>query len=65
MNVKIKISILEWDSNVIKLESTSKRRLLEKAAEITANWLNYTNEELGIIPFTGETRHAAGYPHCR
>ncbi|OQA77802.1 MAG: Galactose-1-phosphate uridylyltransferase [Tenericutes bacterium ADurb.Bin239] len=59
---KIKISILEWDSNVIKLESTSKRRLLEKAAEITANWLNYTNEELGIIPFTGETRHAAVTP---
>lgn len=59
---KLKISILEWDSNVIKLESRTKSLLLAKAAEITGNWLEYTNEELGIIPATSGERHAAVTP---
>lgn len=59
---KIKISILDWQSNVIKLESTSKSLLLKKAALISERWLNYENEALGIIPQTGDTRHAAVTP---
>lgn len=59
---KIKISILNWQSNVVKLESTSKGLLLEMAAKISEKWLNYENLDLGIIPFTGETRHAAVTP---
>lgn len=59
---KIKISILDWQSNVIKLESTSKTLLLEMAGKISEKWLNYENIDLGIIPFTGDTRHAAVTP---
>lgn len=59
---KVKISILDWESNVIKIESTSKSRLLEKATRISEKWLNYENKELGIIPATGDTRHAAVTP---
>ncbi|MDY0214073.1 MAG: hypothetical protein RBS24_00880 [Bacilli bacterium] len=59
---KIKISILDWESNVIKLESSSKSTLLETATKISEKWLNYENKELGIIPATGETRHAAVTP---
>ena len=59
---KIKISILDWQSNVIKLQSTSKSRLLEKASRLSEKWLNYENKELEIIPFTGDTRHAAVTP---
>lgn len=59
---KVKVSVLSWDSNVIKIESKLKSALLEKASEISEKWLNYTNEALDIIPFTGETRHAAITP---
>ncbi len=59
---KIKISILDWESNVIKLESTSKSLLLAKASKLSERWLNYENKELGIIPRTGEIRHAAVTP---
>ncbi len=59
---KIKISIVEWDSNVIKLESSVKSLLLDKANEISENWLDYENKALGIIPRTGDERHAAVTP---
>ena len=62
---KIRISIMDWKSNVIKLESTSKNALLQKATEISEKWLEYRNDELGIIPFTDDVRHAAITPIVR
>lgn len=59
---QIKISIVDWDSNVIKLQSRTKGLLLDKAAEITGKWLEYENAELGIIPATEGERHAAVTP---
>ncbi len=59
---KVKISIVEWDSNVLKLVSSSKSLLLEAASKISEKWLDYTNEALDIIPATGEVRHAAVTP---
>lgn len=59
---KIKISIVDWESNVIRLESLSKSLLLQYAAKISEKWLNYENKELEIIPATGDVRHAAVTP---
>ncbi len=54
---KIKISILDWYSSVIKLEASSKKTLLETASKITEKWLSYNNEALNIISATNGTRH--------
>lgn len=59
---KVKISILDWYSSVIKLESSSRSTILETASKLTEKWINYENKDLDIIPFTNEERHSTVTP---
>lgn len=60
--LNVDVSILDWPSSVIKLKSMSKRAIIRTSSLIAEKWLEYTNEQLDIIPFTEETRHATITP---
>ena len=62
---KVKVSILDFYDSVIKLVSTDKEAILEKANKIEASWRHYTNKDLEIIPYEGETKHSTVTPIVR
>lgn len=53
----IKISILYWPLSVIRLKSSSKEHLIELSDNILQKWINYDNNDLGIVSHTDGVRH--------
>ncbi|MGI6644186.1 MAG: galactose-1-phosphate uridylyltransferase [Bacilli bacterium] len=56
---RVTISIADWYNTVIVLKSKTrdKDKLIDVASKICETWINYSNPELDIIAFTGDTRH--------
>lgn len=62
---RVEIGILDWFTSVVFIKSANKKLVLEYASKITEKWIDYRNEELGIIPHTQDDRHNTVTPIVR
>mgnify|MGYP001184917893 FL=1 len=61
----VKFSVLKWPMSVIRLRSVEKDSLVAAADWISSNWRGYRDEEVNIIPYTGDTPHNTVTPIAR
>lgn len=55
----LQIGIVDWHNTAVRICGTNRDKIVELATRINDAWNVYTNEELGLIPFTdGEQHHA-------
>ncbi|MCC8060710.1 MAG: UDP-glucose--hexose-1-phosphate uridylyltransferase [Clostridiales bacterium] len=52
-----KCEILYWPVSTIKVSGNLKEEILKLSTVILEVWKNYRDEEVGIVPYTGEERH--------
>ncbi len=60
----VAIDLLNWPLSTIKLTSSYKEMVIQKADTILQNWINYDNQELDITSKT-DVRHNTITPICR
>ena len=58
-------SIIKWPLSVIRLTSNNKDELLKAFDKIFNAWLNYSDEEVGILAYTDGVRHNTITPIAR
>lgn len=61
---RLKIEIIDWPLNVIRIKSKSKEDVIEMAHQIDQTWQAYSNEAHDIIAYTDQ-RHNAITPIAR
>ena len=61
----VKASIIKWPLSVIRLTSNNKEELLKAFDKIFNAWLNYSDEEVGILAYTDGVRHNTITPIAR
>lgn len=61
----VKVSIVKWPLSVIRISGENKEDIIEMASYIYDAWRQYTDESVGIIPFTGDTPHSTVTPIAR
>lgn len=59
------MELLYWPLSVIRLRSTNRIHLVQKAMQLYSYWVRYTNEECGIHAETNHTPHNAITPIAR
>ena len=67
-NFKVKgvdASIIKWPLSVIRLSGDNKEKLLQAFDEVFNKWLNYSDPEVGVLAYSGETRHNTITPIAR
>lgn len=62
---QIQAGIVKWPMSVLRLRSKDKLELVEAASHILDVWRGYTDEEAGILAFTGQTPHNTITPIAR
>ena len=61
----VKASIINWPLSVIRLTGDDKDKLLEAFDHVFNKWLNYSDPEVGVLAYSGETRHNTITPIAR
>lgn len=61
----VKVEMLYWPLSTLRLTSQNKNDLIELADKILNTWINYSDEDLNIRAFSGETRHNTVTPIVR
>lgn len=61
----VQCSILKWPMSVIRLQSSSKEDILELSDYILNKWKEYSDPEVGILAYTGDTPHNTITPIAR
>jgi len=61
----VNASILKWPMSVIRLRSTDYQELVEAGGMILAKWRDYSDPEVDIMAFTGDTPHNTITPIAR
>lgn len=61
----IKISIVKWPLSVLRISGEDRHKLSELAEKILNHWKNYTNEEVGVYAYSGDTPHNTITPIAR
>lgn len=62
---QVTASIVKWPMSVIRLRSEQISDLVEAGAYVLAKWKNYSDEQVGILAWTGETPHNTITPIAR
>jgi UDPglucose--hexose-1-phosphate uridylyltransferase len=62
---EVTASIVKWPMSVIRLSSVQIGELVEAGAYVLAKWKNYSDEQVGIMAWTGETPHNTITPIAR
>ncbi|WML57923.1 UDP-glucose--hexose-1-phosphate uridylyltransferase [Neobacillus sp. PS2-9] len=62
---QVAASIVKWPMSVIRLRSAQISELVEAGAYVLAKWKNYSDEQVGILAWTGETPHNTITPIAR
>lgn len=57
--------IIRWPLSVIRLASDSKTALIKAFDKVMNRWVNYSDEEAGIIAYTDDVRHNTVTPIAR
>ncbi|MDF7668987.1 UDP-glucose--hexose-1-phosphate uridylyltransferase [Lactobacillus sp. ESL0703] len=53
----VEAGIVKWPMSVIRLRSQNKKQLVALANKILQAWRQYSDEQVGVRAFTGETPH--------
>ena len=61
----VQASIVNWPMSVIRLKDPDRNKLTQAAQVVFQEWESYSNEDLSIQAFTGETPHNAITPLTR
>lgn len=61
----VKVEMLYWPLSTLRLTSQNKNDLIELTDKILNTWINYSDEDLNIRAFSGETRHNTVTPIVR
>lgn len=62
---QVEAGVVKWPMSVLRLRSGEKQELVELASHVLDVWRNYTDEEAGILAFTGQTPHNTITPIAR
>lgn len=55
---ELKVDYLDWLNSCIRLQSTSKEKIVSAMDEIRSKWYQYSDKEVGIIAYTNERHNA-------
>lgn len=61
----ISVEKVKWPMSVIRLRSDNKNRLIELSDKILVAWRKYSDENCGVLAFTGDTPHNTITPIAR
>lgn len=61
----IKAGVVHWPMSVLRLRAAKRELLAEAGAEILAKWREYSDPELGILAYSGDTPHNTITPIAR
>ena len=61
----IKISIVKWPLSVVRISGEDRHKLSELAEKILNHWRSYSNEEVGVYAYSGDTPHNTITPIAR
>jgi UDPglucose--hexose-1-phosphate uridylyltransferase len=61
----VSAATVKWPLSVIRLRSSDKGELIEAADSILSFWKSYSDEEVGIVAFSGDTPHNTITPIAR
>lgn len=61
----VNVEMLHWPLSTIRITSNNKEQLLELATNTLEKWIDYSDEELGIISHTNGERHNTITPISR
>jgi len=61
----IQAQIVKWPMSVLRLKSNDRKRLTSLAGKVLAQWKQYQDASVDIIPFTDDTPHNAITPIAR
>ena len=61
----IKISIVKWPLSVIRISGDNRHKLSELAEKILNHWRDYSNEDVGVYAYSGDTPHNTITPIAR
>ena len=61
----VKASIINWPLSVIRLVGDDKEALLKAFDHVFNSWLKYSDPEVGVLAYSGETRHNTITPIAR
>lgn len=62
---QVKVGIVDWYNSVIRLSSADRQAINDFSTDIINVWEKYSDESVGIIAYSGETRHNSLVPVCR
>jgi UDPglucose--hexose-1-phosphate uridylyltransferase len=61
----VSAATVKWPLSVIRLRSSDKEELIKAADSILSIWKSYSDEEVGIVAFSGDTPHNTITPIAR
>lgn len=61
----IEISVIDWYNSALRLACSNREKLIEFATKINDAWADYSDENVGIIAKSGDTRHNGITPIVR
>ena len=61
----VHLQLLNWPLTTIRAQSKDKQALIDYASKTLENWIQYSNEALDIIAFSGDRRHNTITPIAR
>lgn len=61
----LKIELLKWPLSTIRVTSSSKEEIINFADDLLMKWKNYSNKELDILSYSGDTPHNTITPIAR
>ena len=61
----IKLSIVKWPLTVVRLSGDNRQSLSELGEKILNHWRNYSDENVGVYAFSGNTPHNTITPIAR
>ncbi len=61
----VNCALLRWPLSVIRINGKNKNELADLAEHILQKWIPYSDEEVDIVAYTGETRHNTITPIAR
>ncbi|MDG4657275.1 UDP-glucose--hexose-1-phosphate uridylyltransferase [Ectobacillus antri] len=61
----VEAAIIKWPMSVIRLKSTQTAELAEAGAYILDKWISYSDSQVGVKAYSGDTRHNTITPIAR
>lgn len=61
----VQVDMIEWPLSTLRLTGQNKKQIIELSTYILKQWINYSDESLGILSYTEQQRHNTITPIAR